>query len=113
MLRDDPPERDLLAKADTQPKMFLFVPVELAIMLFTGIMAVGTVYHRFFGLAGAIPGIPVWIAAAALCRRDLNGIRAFWVKSRLITLFLDAYRWEGALSPSPWPRKSKTLPHAF
>lgn len=92
--------------------MWLGVPVELALYLFIGVAGVGIIYHGYYGFGGLIPGIPVWIGAAILCKRDVNGIRVFGVKSRLITLYLDAYRWQGALSPSPWPRNSKIIPYA-
>lgn len=112
-MQDDPPDRDTLAKADTQPKMFLFVPWELFWCLFIGAAMVGTVYHRFFGLGGVILVLPIWLAAAALCKRDIHGVKSFFVRAKLITFYLDAYRWQGALSPTPWPTKEKIILDAF
>jgi len=108
MLRDVPPERDTLPKADTQPKLILFVPWELFCGLFIGGCLICAVFHTLWW--GFALVIPIWAGAAVLVQRDMNGTRVFSVKVKLITLYLDAHRWDGALSVSP--DSSRNVRHA-
>lgn len=111
MLNDVPPERDTLAKADTQPKLFLFIPVELALAFIIAFFFIGSVFHIVWKHLVFIA--PLWAGSAVLVRRDLNGVKVFNLKLKLILLFFDAYRWDGALSPSPSPDKSEGDRYAF
>ena len=56
--------------------------------------------------------VPLWLIAAALVRRDVNGVRVFMVRARLVMMLLDSHRW-GGLSASPWPLKAKGRRHAL
>lgn len=99
MLTDDPPDVNALAKADTQPRTFLFVPYELAVGFVIGCAALDVQFHSW--KLGFIV-VPFWAAAALLCKRDLNGVRVFLVRIRLALTLMDAHRWGGP-SASPWP----------
>lgn len=103
VLEDDPPDKDLLAKADTAPRMFLFVPIELAIIFFILFFAINTQFHS---LVKGFLVVPFWIGAAILVGRDVNGVRCFMVRCRVATTMLDRYRWGGD-SVTPWPTKGK------
>lgn len=97
--QDDPPEVDVLAKADTQPHTFLGVPFEIAIVLGCGFFVINIQFHAiFWGLVVA----PFWALAFILCKYDLNGVRVFLVRFKLALILLDAHRW-GSPSASPWP----------
>jgi type IV secretory pathway VirB3-like protein len=104
MIDDDPPDKDKLAIPDTRPNMFLFVPYELAMVFFIGFFAIDNQTHS---LKNGLIVLPFWIISALLVRRDVNGVRVFFVRTRLIMLHLDQYRW-GGLSTSPWPLKDRT-----
>lgn len=97
------PDKELLAKADTAPRMFLFVPSDLAIMFATAFFAINTLFHAI--TYGCVV-FPFWMLAAVLTKRDVNGVRMFMVKWRLWLMLFDSYRWEG-FSASPWPLNVK------
>lgn len=103
MIADEAPDKDRLAIPDTRPNMLLFVPYELAVLF--GIIGVATDVQLHSLLDGAVV-IPLWVLAAVLVRRDVNGVRVFFVRLRLVTLLRDASRW-GGLTVSPWPLKAK------
>jgi type IV secretory pathway VirB3-like protein len=103
MIEDQPADRDVLAIPDTRPNMLLFIPYELAVGFAMLFFAIDTQLHSM--VKGFIV-VPFWLVAAALVRRDVNGVRVFMVRARLILMLLDVHRW-GGLSASPWPLKSK------
>lgn len=102
-IEDEAPDKDKLAVPDTRPNMFLFVPYELAMLFFIGFFAINNQTHSIKN--GCIV-LPFWMLAALLVRRDVNGVRVFFVRLRLCLLILDQHRW-GGLSTSPWPLKAK------
>lgn len=108
MIEDALPDRDLLAIPDTRPQMFCFIPYELAILFGILFFAIDTQMHS---MVKGFVVVPVWLLAAALVRRDINGVRVFMVRLRLGLMLLDSHRW-GGLSASPWPLKSKGVRHA-
>ena len=108
MIEDQPADRDVLAIPDTRPNMLLFVPYELAIGFGVLFLAIDTQMHST--VKGFIV-VPFWLLAAALVRRDVNGVRVFMVRVRLAMMLLDTNRW-GGLSASPWPLKAKRSRHA-
>jgi type IV secretory pathway VirB3-like protein len=103
MIEDQPADRDKLAIPDTRPNFLLFIPYELAILLGMLFFAIDTQMHSM--VKGFIV-VPFWLLAAALVRRDVNGVRVFMVRARLALMLLDVHRW-GGLSASPWPLKVK------
>ena len=109
MIDDDAPEKDPIATQDTRPNMFLWVPYELAMVFFIGFFAIDNKMHS---IKDGFIVIPFWMLAAILVRRDVNGVRVFFVRSRLILLLLDQHRW-GGLSTSPWPLNDETPRHAL
>lgn len=104
MLTDDRPETDLLAKSDTHSNLVLFVPYELFMLLLIGFFVIDIQMHS---AVDGLAVLPFWAVAAALCKRDLNGVRVWLVRAKLAmtrpAYFLDAHRWGGP-SVSPWPR---------
>ena len=109
MIEDEPADHDVLAIPDTRPNMLLFIPYELAVGFGMLFFAVDTQLHSM--VKGFIVA-PLWLLAAALVRRDINGVRVFMVRARLTLMLLDAHRW-GGLSASPWPLKAKGPRHAL
>jgi type IV secretory pathway VirB3-like protein len=109
MIEDTEPDRDVLAIPDTRPNFLLFVPYELAVLFGMLFFAIDTQMHSM--VKGFIVA-PFWLLAAALVRRDVNGVRVFMVRLRLAMMLLDAHRW-GGLSASPWPLKAKGVRHAL
>jgi type IV secretory pathway VirB3-like protein len=103
MIEDQAADRDVLAIPDTRPNMLLFVPYELAILFGVLFFAIDTQMHSMW--KGFVV-VPFWLLAAALVRRDVNGVRVFMVRARLALMLLDIHRW-GGLSASPWPLKTK------
>jgi type IV secretory pathway VirB3-like protein len=103
MIEEQPADKDRLAIPDTRPQMFLFVPYELAVLFGVLFFGIDTQLHSIF--KGLIV-LPLWIVAAVLVKRDVNGVRVFMVRLRLALLLLDAHRW-GGLSASPWPLQAK------
>jgi type IV secretory pathway VirB3-like protein len=102
MIEEQPADKDRLAIPDTRPQMWLAVPFELAIMFGMAFFAIDTQMHSIFK---GLLVLPLWIVAALLVKRDINGVRVFMVRLRLAMLLLDAHRW-GGLSASPWPLNS-------
>ena len=100
---DEPPEKHPIAAQDTRPNFFLFVPYELGMIFCIAFFAIDTGTHT---LKNGFIVAPFWILAALLVRRDVNGVRAFFVRVYLWSLLFDQHRW-GGLSTSPWPVKSK------
>jgi type IV secretory pathway VirB3-like protein len=109
VIDDAPPDKDLLAIPDTRPNMLMFVPYELAVLFGVVFFAIDTQMHSM--VKGFVVA-PFWLLAAALVRRDVNGVRVFMVRARLALMLLDVHRW-GGLSASPWPLKSKGSRHAL
>jgi type IV secretory pathway VirB3-like protein len=109
MIEDQPADQDSLAIPDTRPQMWLFVPYELAILFGVLFFAIDTQLHS---MVKGFVVLPFWITAALLVRRDVNGVRVFMIRLRLILMLLDAHRW-GGISASPWPLKSKVRRYAL
>lgn len=103
MIEDEAPESNPLAIPDTRPNMFLFVPYELAVLFGVAFFALDTMLHS---IKDGFLVLPLWIVAALLVRRDVNGVRVFIVRARLVLMLLDAWRW-GGLSATPWPLRPK------
>ncbi|MDQ2830273.1 MAG: type IV secretion system protein VirB3 [Chloroflexota bacterium] len=103
MTEEEPLEEDVLQVALTRPALFLGLPYELAVLLgISGIVA-GVQMHSF--LWNFAPA-PLWLLAAALVRRDYNGIRIALVWLRTSAVILDKDVWGGA-SVSPMPVRMK------
>jgi type IV secretory pathway VirB3-like protein len=109
MIDDQPADRDRLAIPDTRPNFLLFIPYELAVLFGMLFFAIDTQMHSM--VKGFVVA-PFWLLAAALVRRDVNGMRVFMVRARLGLMLLDVHRW-GGLSASPWPRKARRSRHAL
>jgi type IV secretion system protein VirB3 len=103
MIADQAADKDRLAVPDTRPQMFLFVPYELAILFGMAFFATDTFLHS---MVDGFIVLPLWAIAALLVKRDVNGVRVFMVRFRLLMLLLDAHRW-GGLSASPWPLNAR------
>ena len=103
MIEDEPADRGVLAIPDTRPNMLLFIPYELAVTFGVILFAIDTQMHS---MVKGFVVVPLWVIAAALVRRDVNGVRVFFVRARLAMMLLDTYQW-GGLSASPWPLKAK------
>jgi type IV secretory pathway VirB3-like protein len=99
VITDDDPDRDSLAIPDTRPNMFLLIPYELAISFGMLFFAIDTQLHS---LVKGFVVLPFWILAASLVKRDINGVRIFMIRLRLLFLYLDVARW-GGFSATPWP----------
>ena len=108
MIEDQPADRDKLAIPDTRPNFLLFIPYELAVLFGMLFFAIDTQMHS---MVRGFVVVPFWLLAAALVRRDVNGVRVFMVRARLTLMLLDVHRW-GGLSASPWPLKAKGSRHA-
>lgn len=86
----------------TQENTLLFIPYSLAVLLGIGMFAGGSLFHTWKTVL-IIPFL--WIAGAYFVKDDLNAVRVFRVKMRLLMSYLDAWRW-GGQSASPAPIRS-------
>lgn len=102
MIEDQPADRDVLAIPDTRPQMFCFIPYEMAVLFGMLFFAIDTQLHS---MVKGFVVVPFWLLAAALVRRDVNGVRVFMIRLRIMLMLLDVHRW-GGLSASPWPLKA-------
>ena len=98
-------ESEVLHIQPTRPNMIGMIPYELAVTFGVIFFASNVFFHSLF--IGFFV-VPFWGAAATLVRHDLNGVRVFFVRLRLITVQADAHRW-GAPSASPYPFRANTL----
>jgi len=104
LAEEEPLDVDVLQVALTRPALFLGLPYELAVLLGISGVVLGIQMHNFlYNLAPA----PLWMLAAALVRRDYNGIRIAFVWLRTAAVILDKDVWGGA-SVSPMPVKMRS-----
>jgi type IV secretion system protein VirB3 len=104
LAEEEPLEEDVLQVALTRPALFLGLPYELAVLLGISGVVLGIQMHNF--LYNLVPA-PLWGLAAALVRRDYNGIRIAFVWMRTSLVILDKDVWGGA-SVSAMPVKMKS-----
>lgn len=96
--KDEEPDSEPLAIQDTRPNFWFGVPYDLAILFFTAFLVINTQMHS---MVDGLIVVPFWIGAAIIVRRDVNGFRVFWARSRIgMYSMFDAHRW-GGWSVSP------------
>lgn len=104
LAEEEPLEETVLHVPLTRPALFLGLPYELAVLLGISGVVLGIQTHNFlYNLAPA----PLWVLAAALVRRDYNGIRVAFVWLRTSAVILDKDVWGGA-SVSAMPVKMRS-----
>lgn len=104
LAEEEPLEEAVLHVPLTRPALFLGLPYELAVLLGISGVVLGIQTHNFlYNLAPA----PLWVLAAALVRRDYNGIRIAFVWLRTSAVILDKDVWGGA-SVSAMPVKMRS-----